>query len=108
MTKNKTESMARIDELAVVLGALAQETRIKIFLILVENHEHGVCPGDIAARLKIPRNTLSFHLSLLSHAGLCTSMKKGKMIFYKPDCDTVRKSTQFLFKNCCEMKCKKS
>lgn len=95
----------KTDKLILVFDALSQETRLKIFRILVENSKEGICPCEIAAQLEIPRNTLSFHLSLLSQAGLCTQTKKGKMIFYKPLCATIRKAAQFLLKNCCEGAC---
>ena len=91
----------KIDNLTAVFDALSQETRLKVFRILVENSRTGICPSDIAGKLKITRNTLSFHLSLLSQAELCTQTKNGKMIFYKPNCKTVRKSAEFLLKNCC-------
>ena len=96
----------KLDKLTTVFDALSQETRLKVFRILVENSKDGICPCEIAEKLKIPRNTLSFHLSLLSQANLCQQTRKGKMFFYKPNCDAVKKAAAFLLKNCCEGECK--
>lgn len=98
MTENKA---------LMVFTALSQETRLKVFRILVENGKDGICPCDIAEKLKIPRNTLSFHLALLSQAGLCGSEKAGKTIIYKPVCAKIKETADFLLKNCCSVSSKK-
>ncbi len=90
----------KIEEAVTVFAALAQETRLKIFLILVENSLKGICPCEIAEKLKIPRNTLSFHLSLLTQAKLCTFKKEGKKLIYRPNCKETKKVMEFLHKNC--------
>lgn len=89
-----------IKDAALVFDALSQETRLTVFRMLIEHSETGICPCDIAEKIKIPRNTLSFHLSLLSQAGLCFSEKKGKMLFYKPNCHTIKNVMNFLHKDC--------
>lgn len=88
------------EEAIMVFTALSQETRLKIFMILVENSKDGICPCDIAKKLDIPRNTLSFHLSLLTQAKLCTIKKQGKMLIYRPNCSEIRKVMNFLSKDC--------
>lgn len=90
----------KIEEVIIVFTALSQETRLKIFMILVENSKDGICPCDIATKLNIPRNTLSFHLSLLTQAKLCTTEKRGKMLIYRPNCNEIRKVMSFLHKDC--------
>lgn len=90
------------EEAVVVFTALAQETRLKIFRILVENSVNGICPCEIAEKLKIPRNTLSFHLSILTQAKLCSFKKEGKKLIYKPNCKETKKVMDFLHKNCIE------
>jgi len=88
-----------------VFAALSQTTRLKVFRILVENSKDGICPCDIAEKLKIPRNTLSFHLSWLSKANLCSTEKKGKTIIYRSNCKEIQKVSDYLLQNCCSLKC---
>lgn len=88
------------DEAIMVFTALAQETRLKIYKLIVKNNLTGICPCEIAEKLRIPRNTLSFHLSLLSQAGLCSFTKKGKMLIYKSNCSKVKDVVKFLHKDC--------
>ena len=67
------------------LGALAQESRLKIFRLLVRCGPEGMAAGDIARRLKPPQNTLSFHLAALARAHLVGSRKEGRSIIYYVD-----------------------
>ncbi len=91
---------------AAVLDALGNDVRLRIFRILVQNSNTGITPTDISKQMDgMPRNTLSFHLSLLSNVGLCSVVKNGKQAFYKPDCRTVREVTKFLLTDCCEGGC---
>lgn len=97
----------KIDIVYNAFDALSQPNRLKIFRILVEHSKDGITPTEIAELMgKMPRNTLSFHLSLLSAAGLCNTTKNGKQIIYKPKCDIIKKIAQFLLKDCCEGDCK--
>jgi len=57
--------------------------------------------GDIARRLKLPQNTLSFHLAALARAGLIASRKEGRSIIYFVDLDGIRGLLSFLIKDCC-------
>lgn len=89
------------------MGALSHEGRLKIFRILVKNSQNGITPTEISVLMNdMPRNTLSFHLSLLTNANLCTTKKNGKQIIYKPKCDTVKKIVAYLLKDCCGGECK--
>lgn len=93
-------------EISTVFDALSQENRLKIFRILVKHSQKGITPTEIADLMGgMPRNTLSFHLSLLYQAKLCTFQKSGKQIVYKPLCETVRKTAAFLLKDCCSGEC---
>ncbi len=88
------------EDAIIIFTALAQDTRLAIYKIIVKNSINGINPTQIAHELKIPKNTLSFHLSLLSQAGLCTYIKNGKSLIYKPNCERIRDAMKFLHKDC--------
>lgn len=91
-----------INSAALAFDALSKPVRIQIFQILVEHCDSGITPTEIARLMNgMQRNTLSFHLSLLSQAGLCKSEKKGKCIIYKPKGCHLRAVADFLIKDCC-------
>ncbi len=87
-------------EAVMIFTALAQESRLQVYKILVENSLEGICPCEIAEILKMPRNTLSFHLSLLTQAGLVSKTKKGKMLIYRPNCEKIKETMAFLHNDC--------
>lgn len=82
-------------------ASLSQETRLRIFKLLVEYGRDGLIPGKIASALKIPNNTLSFHLAHMSKAGLVTSKKEGRSITYFANCDLMDDLIGFIQTNCC-------
>lgn len=73
------------DKLSVVLKALADTTRLQVLTTLIERGETCVC--ELIEECSCSAPTLSFHLRKLSAAGLITSRKAGKWIFYRPDAD---------------------
>ncbi|HUF42623.1 MAG TPA: metalloregulator ArsR/SmtB family transcription factor [Verrucomicrobiae bacterium] len=85
----------------VALGALAQETRLGIFRLLVEAGRDGLAAGRIGGALKIPPATLSFHLKELARAGLLTSRKESQFIYYAVDFERMAELMAFLTQNCC-------
>ncbi|HXB57140.1 MAG TPA: metalloregulator ArsR/SmtB family transcription factor [Vicinamibacteria bacterium] len=84
------------------LGALAQESRLEVFRLLVQRGPTGLAAGEINQRVGIPATTLSFHLSQLSHAGLVTSRREGRSIIYAADYPSMLDLMEFLMKNCCQ------
>jgi DNA-binding transcriptional ArsR family regulator len=83
------------------LGALAQETRLRAFRLLVEAGPHGLAAGDIATRLDVPPPTLSFHLRSLLHAGLVHARREGRSLRYAADFDAMGELVRYLTENCC-------
>jgi ArsR family transcriptional regulator, arsenate/arsenite/antimonite-responsive transcriptional repressor len=82
-------------------SALSQDTRLQAFRLLVNHGKQGLAAGRLSELLGIPHNTLSFHLSHLSHAGLVTSRKEGRSVIYYADLDTMQRLVRFLLKDCC-------
>jgi DNA-binding transcriptional ArsR family regulator len=84
------------------LAALAQETRLDIFRLLVRAGPGGLPAGAIADALEIPSATLSFHLKELKNAGLALCQRTGRSLIYRPDYAAVEGIVSFLTENCCQ------
>jgi len=84
-----------------VLSALAQESRLAIFRLLIEQGPEGLPVGVVGERLGLPSATLSFHLKELLHAGLVTSRQSGRFIYYAPVIAAVNGLVGYLTENCC-------
>jgi ArsR family transcriptional regulator len=83
------------------LAALAQDSRLEVFRLLVQAGPEGWPAGEIAERLGIPASTLSFHVKALSHAGLIESRQEGRFIFYSANFAAMNGLLAFLGENCC-------
>lgn len=83
------------------LAALAQDSRLEVFRLLVQAGPEGLPAGEIADRLDIPASTLSFHVKALAHAGLVESRQEGRFIFYSADFSAMNGLLAFLGENCC-------
>lgn len=82
-------------------SALSQETRLRVFRLLVEYGGTGAAAGTLAERLNIPANTLSFHLSHLARAGLVGAERRGRSIIYRADFAFFTGLIRFMAENCC-------
>jgi DNA-binding transcriptional ArsR family regulator len=83
------------------LGALAQETRLDIFRVLVEKGPEGMPAGEIGARLSQTSPVMSFHLNQLRFAGLVTSRREGRSIIYSANFKMMTDLLGYLTENCC-------
>lgn len=83
------------------LSALAQETRLAVFRLLVRTGDEGMNAGEIAAALGVRQNTLSTNLAVLARAGLVTSERRGRSVRYFADLDGMRALLRFLMQDCC-------
>jgi ArsR family transcriptional regulator len=83
------------------LAALAQETRLAVFRLLVQAGHAGQTAGAIAERLGVAAPTLSFHLKELANAGLVTSESQGRYVIYRANYPTMNGLLEFLTANCC-------
>jgi DNA-binding transcriptional ArsR family regulator len=83
------------------LSALAQESRLKVFRLLVRAGGEGMAAGAVADALHIPHNTLSTHLGVLARAELITARKEGRSVIYAVDLAGTRRLLRFLVEDCC-------
>lgn len=85
----------------IIFDALSQETRLMAFRLLVQAGPDGLAAGMLSEALGTPHNTLSFHLSHLSNAGIVTSRKDGRSVIYSANFDVTRNVIEFLVQDCC-------
>jgi DNA-binding transcriptional ArsR family regulator len=83
------------------LGALAQESRLAIFRLLVAAGPAGLAAGKIAEALAMPPSSLSFHLKELSYAGLVNSRQESRFVIYSANFDAMNALIAYLTENCC-------
>ncbi len=91
-----------IREAVATLGALAQETRLAVFRLLVKAGPAGLPAGVIAERMGVAPATLSFHLKELERAGLLIGRRESRQIYYAPDFEGMRRLLAFLMEDCCQ------
>lgn len=83
------------------LAALAQESRLSAFRLLVQTGPQGLAASKIAEHLGIAPSSLSFHLKELAHAGLVIARQDGRFVIYSANFDTMNGLLGFLTDNCC-------
>ena len=83
------------------LGALAQETRLDAFRLLVQSGPDGMAAGAIAEELGVLPASLSFHLQQLVHGGLIVQRRESRNIIYTADFRGMRSLMGYLTENCC-------
>ena len=85
----------------VALTAVAQESRLAVFRLLVRAGAPGMAASKIADSLGIAPSSLSFHLKELAHAGLVTQRQDGRFVIYSANFDTMNGLIAFMTENCC-------
>jgi DNA-binding transcriptional ArsR family regulator len=85
----------------VALSALAQDNRLDAYRLLVQAGPDGMPAGEVAARLGLPPNTLTFHFDRLRQAGLVTVRRNGRSMIYAARFDTMNALLGYLTENCC-------
>ena len=88
-------------ETIAALGALAHETRLEAFRLLVQRGPDGLPAGAIAERLGIAPSSLTFHLQQLAHAGLVTQRRVSRHLFYAANFAAMNGLVAYLTENCC-------
>lgn len=92
----------KINQAVKSLGALAQESRLNAYRLLVCAGEEGMAAGEISDRLKIPPATLTFHLKELVNAGLISQQRLGRSIIYSLNPESMSALIEFLMQDCCQ------
>lgn len=90
-----------INKAILAFGALSQETRLQVFRLLVEHGPDGTPAGTLSDSLGIPHNTLSFHLSHMSNAGLLLSRREGRSIIYSANFEFFTDLIRYMVEDCC-------
>lgn len=85
------------------LAALAQDSRLALYRLLVRRGPEGYAAGEIGERLKIPAPTLSFHLKALSQAGLIAARKESRFLYYSANFGRMNALVSFLTEHCCSL-----
>src|SRR5580698_807721 len=83
------------------LGALAHETRLAVFRMLVERGPDGLPAGMISEKLSLPPSSLTFHLQQLTQAGLITQRRLSRQLIYATDFTAMNAVVAYLTENCC-------
>lgn len=91
----------KIEAAVEALAALAQESRLSVFRLLVQAGSEGMAAGVLGERLAIPPATLSFHLKTLSHAKLVKSRSEGRFIIYSANYAEMDGLIAYLTEHCC-------
>jgi len=90
-------------EAVAALGALAQESRLAVFRLLVKRGPQGYTPGELAEKLDIPAPTLSFHLKELQRVGLVQVLREGRYLNYTASFPQMNELLGYLTENCCSL-----
>lgn len=85
----------------LALGALAHETRLALFRLLVQAGAQGMAAGAIAEVLALPNSSLSFHLAHLSRAGLISQTRHSRSLIYTANYPAMNALLGYLTENCC-------
>jgi ArsR family transcriptional regulator, arsenate/arsenite/antimonite-responsive transcriptional repressor len=83
------------------LAALAQDSRLAIYRLLVKRGPEGFAAGEIALRLDLPGPTLSFHLKALTQASLVEVRRSGRSLNYRANFLRMNELVAYLTENCC-------
>ena len=82
------------DEMAAMLKALADPTRLRLFSLIASSTEQCAC--DLTEPLGVSQPTVSHHLKVLNDAGLVSREQRGKWAYYSVRRDKLGALSAFL------------
>jgi DNA-binding transcriptional ArsR family regulator len=82
-------------------AGLAQPTRLKVFRRLLNVYPDEIAAGEIARLCKVPHNTMSTHLAILTRSGLVAVRREGRMMYHRADLEGFRSLIRFFMRDCC-------
>lgn len=91
----------KTDKVITALAALAQESRLAVFRLLVQAGPEGMAATKISEQVGVPPSSLSFHLKEMLHADLVTSRQESRFVIYAANFQTMNGLIGFLTENCC-------
>ncbi len=100
-TSNHQIATMKAESAVEALSALAQESRLAVFRLLVQAGHEGISAGTLGEKLGVPPATMSFHLKTLSHAKLVKSRTEGRFVIYSANYPEMDKLVNYLTENCC-------
>ena len=74
------ENEKSLRELTDLFAALGDATRLKMLKIVADEE---LCSCEVMAALELTQPTTSHHLGILERAGVLSSRRNGKWVFYK-------------------------
>lgn len=92
-----------IQKALIAFDALSQETRLRVFKMLVEYGTEGAPAGALSDQLDIPHNSLSFHLKHMSNAGLILSRRESRSIIYSANFEFFTDLIRYMIEDCCRV-----
>lgn len=92
-----------IQKALIAFDALSQETRLRVFKMLVEYGTEGAPAGALSDKLDIPHNSLSFHLKHMSNAGLILSRRESRSIIYSANFEFFTGLIRYMIEDCCRV-----
>jgi ArsR family transcriptional regulator len=99
--RRNMEAPVETRQAVAALGALAHETRLQVFRMLVQRGPDGLPAGVIATELDMPPSSLTFHLQQLTHAGLIRQRRVSRQLIYATDFAAMNDVVAYLTENCC-------
>ena len=91
------------EDVVLALGALAHDSRLAIYRLLVKRGPEGYSPSDLVQKIGIPAPTLSFHLKELQRAGLIACRREARFLYYSAHFGHMRELIGFLTEKCCSL-----
>jgi len=97
----KIDSHQQETRIALMLAALGNEHRLRIYRILVRAGHGGLNVGDIHKKLGIPLSTLSHHIATMRNAGLIEQSRNGRETITSANYKTMDELLNYLTEECC-------